>query len=84
MSCNINLGDKKVLITSSDVSSRERDYELFRLCAFEFGLGDDVLVQALDGPLEAGELGHGVGDLATPQWTDRFVEPAQTFFSPEK
>ena len=38
-------------------------------------LGHDVGVDGLDGPLEAGELHHGVGDLPAPERHQRLVEP---------
>ena len=57
-------------LTSGDVSCREGDHELFRLGAIVLGLRDDVFVEAFDGPLEAGELGHRVGNLSAPQRPD--------------
>ncbi len=69
-------------LTSGNVSCREGDHELFDLGAIGLRLRDDVLVDGLHRSLEASELGHRVGDLATPQRPDRLVEPADAFFSP--
>ena len=58
---------------SGDVPRGESDHELFGFGALVTWLGHDVGVQRLHSLLEAGELHHGVGDLAHPQ---RF-EPAE-------
>ena len=55
----------------------ECDDELLALAALGPGLGHDVGVDRLDGALEAGELHHGVGDLAAPQRNQRLVETVE-------
>merc|ERR1719189_1205680 len=59
---------------SSDVAGSEGDHQLLRLAALRPGLGHHVLVDGLHGPLEAGELHHGVGDLSAPQGNQGLVE----------
>ena len=70
-------------LTSGDVSGRESDDELLCLGALGLGLGHQVLVDDLDGSLEAGELGHRVGDLAAPQRPDGLVEATDALLSPD-
>ncbi len=52
------------------------------LGALGLGLRDDVLVDGLDGSLEASELGHRVRDLPAPQRPDGLVESVDSLFSP--
>ena len=52
--------------TSSNVTGSESDDQLFALGAFGPRFGHHVLINSLNGPLEAGELHHGVRDLTTP------------------
>ncbi len=59
---------------TSDVTSGECDQKLLALGAFSSRLGHNILVKSLDSLLEAGELHHGVGDLATPQRSQGLVE----------
>ena len=59
---------------SRDVAGSEGDHQLLRLAAVSTGLGHHVLVDGLHGPLEAGELHHGVRDLSAPQWDQGLVE----------
>ena len=59
---------------SRDVAGSEGDHQLLRLAALGTWLGHDVLVDGLHGPLEAGELHHGVRDLSAPQWDQGLVE----------
>ena len=61
-------------LTSSNVTSSESHNELFALGAFGPGFGDEVGVNSLNGPLEAGELHHGIGNLTTPKRYQRLVE----------
>jgi hypothetical protein len=56
---------------SGQVSRGEGDRELSSLSVGVLWLGEDVLVEELDGLLEEVELGHGVWDLTRPQWDDR-------------
>lgn len=42
-----------------------------------------MLVENLDGSLEAGELHHGVGDLPAPQRPQGLVEPVDALFGPD-
>ena len=62
----------------TDVTGDKRDDELLRLGALRARLRHDVLVDRLDGALEAGELHHRVGDLSPPQWHDALVEAEHT------
>ena len=69
-------------LTSGNVPCRKRDDQLLRVRALKFWLRYDVLVEGLDGPLEASEFGHRVGDLTAPKWSDWLVESTDAFFSP--
>ena len=60
---------------SRDVAGSEGDDQLLGLAALRPWLGHHVLVEGLHGPLEAGELHHGVGDLSAPQRNQGLVEP---------
>ena len=64
---------------AGDVSGDESDAQLLGLVALIAGLGHDVLVERLDGLLEAGELHHGVRDLPHPQRRQSLVEAPQAF-----
>jgi len=66
---------------SGNVTGSEGDNELLSLGAVGPGLGHNVLVQELDRALEAGELHHGVGDLATPERHQGLVEAVDAFSS---
>ena len=59
---------------TGDVTSGESDQQLLALGALSSGLGHNILVKSLDSLLEAGELHHGVRDLATPQRSQGLVE----------
>ena len=59
---------------SRDVAGSEGDDQLLGLAALRARLGHHVLVEGLHGPLEAGELHHGVRNLTTPQRDERLVE----------
>jgi hypothetical protein len=56
---------------SGQISRSKGDGELSSLSVGVLWLGEDVLVEELDSLLEEVELGHGVWDLARPQWDDR-------------
>jgi len=58
----------------TDISSNERDNELFSLGAVSSRLGYHKLVQSFDSALKAGKLHHRVGDLTTPQRNKALVE----------
>lgn len=72
------MAKKRSLITSCNVTSSESHDELLSLGAFSARLGNDKLVNGLDGPFEASKLHHGVGNLTTPQGNQRFVEAVDT------
>jgi hypothetical protein len=82
----VQLGDDRVSRVrddgaedTSDVTTDERDTELFKLGALALGLGDDVSVEGLDGSLESPELHHSVRDLSGPQRNQTLVETSDTF-----
>jgi len=53
---------------TSDVTRSKCDLQLGGLRVLILGLREDVGVESLDDLLEEIELGHGVWDLARPQW----------------
>lgn len=63
---------------SGDVSGDKGDNELLGLGALGSWLRHNVLVESLDGLLEAGELHHGVRDLSHPEWWESLVESSKS------
>lgn len=59
---------------AGNVTGGEGHHQLLTLGAIGTWLGHHILVQQLQRPLEAGELHHGVWDLAHPQWHQALVE----------
>ena len=78
-----NNSSKLFNFTSGNVTGSECYDELLSLRAFGPRLGHDVLVENLNGALEAGELGHRVRDLTAPQRPDRLVEDSDTLLGPD-
>lgn len=66
---------------SSNVAGNKGNPKLLVLGALRFGLGYNILVESLHGVLKACKLHHGVGDLATPQRLQPFVQPVKTHIS---
>jgi hypothetical protein len=64
---------------TGNVTGGERNDQLFALGALISRLGNDVLVKSLDGTFETSELHHGVRNLPTPQWNQRFVKSINSF-----
>lgn len=58
----------------TNITSSECDHQLFWLVALWAWFWHNIFIQGLQGPLKAGELHHGVGDLSRPQWNQSFVE----------
>ena len=63
---------------TGDVAGAECDGELLAFGALLARLGHHMLVDQLDGSLEARELHHRVRNLTSPQWTDALVETWNT------
>ena len=66
---------------TGDVTSGKGDHELLATGALVSWLGNDVLVDGLDGLLEAGELHHGVRNLSHPEGLESLVEGSGAFLS---
>lgn len=60
----------------TNVAGNERDQQLFGLGALGSRLGHDMLVESLDGSLEAREFHHSIGDLSHPEWWKALIESA--------
>ena len=66
---------------TSDVTSGKGDHELLASGALVSWLGNDVLVEGLDGLFETGELHHGVRNLSHPEGLKSLEEGAGAFLS---
>ena len=66
---------------TSDVAGHKGHGQLLTFGALALRLGHHILVERLNRALEAGELHHGVGDLAHPEWRHAFVEGPQALLA---
>jgi hypothetical protein len=64
---------------TGDVTSGKGDHQLLATGALGSWLGNDVLVDGLDGLLEAGELHHGVRNLSHPEGLESLEEGTGAF-----